>query len=146
MLNYFFEKLFFNLEWKLSKDFSSFVEFFQQNCQKWTLRVQRVTSTKTLSGLCEAIFDLGQGNVWFAAEILQPSISNLLFCLQMGNWKNSFERIFTFSDFFSDVQGTFFWFFRCILRGLVVQTEFVKPRWTYPLGKNSWENFLSFPD
>ena len=27
-------------------------------------------------------------------------LSNLLFCLQIGNWKSSFERIFTFSDFF----------------------------------------------
>ena len=72
LLNYFFKKLFFNLVWNLSKDFSSFVEIFQQKCQKWTLRVQRITSTKTLSWLCQAIFDLGQGNVWFAAEILQP--------------------------------------------------------------------------
>ena len=72
MLNYFFEKLLFNLEWNLSKDVSSFVEFFQQNCQKWTLCVQRITSTKTLSWLCEAIFDLGQGNVWFVAKVLQP--------------------------------------------------------------------------
>ena len=27
-------------------------------------------------------------------------LSNLHFCLRMGNWKNSFERIFTFCDFF----------------------------------------------
>ena len=27
-------------------------------------------------------------------------LANLLFCLQMGNWKNSFERIFTFFWFF----------------------------------------------
>ena len=63
----------------------------------------------------------------------------------MGNWKNSFERIFTFSDFFGR-PGNIFLFFRCILRGLVVQIEFHKPRWTYPLGKNLWEHFLSFPD
>ena len=53
---------------------------------------------------------------------------------------------FYFFWFFLDVQGTFFWFFRCIIRSLVVQTEFLKPRWTYPLGKKLWENFLSFPD
>ena len=76
----------------------------------------------------------------FAALLIK-----LLFCHQMGNWKNSFERIFTFSDFFGTSREHFFWFFRCILRGLVVQTEFLKPRWTYPLGGNLWENFLSFP-
>ena len=37
-------------------------------------------------------------------------LSNQHFCLRMGNWKNSFERIFNFSDFFSDVQGTFLGF------------------------------------
>ena len=42
--------------------------------------------------------------------------------------------------------GNIFWFFRCIIRSLVVQTEFLKPRWTYPLGKKLWENFLSFPE
>ena len=42
--------------------------------------------------------------------------------------------------------GNIFWFFWCIIRSLVVQTEFLKPRWTYPLGKKLWENFLSFPE
>ena len=37
-------------------------------------------------------------------------LSNLHFCLRMGNWKNSFERFFIFL-IFSDVQGTFFGFF-----------------------------------
>ena len=35
---------------------------------------------------------------------------------------------------------------RCSILGMVVQTEFHKPRRTYPLGKILWENFLSFPD
>ena len=38
-------------------------------------------------------------------------ISNLLFCPQMGNWKNSFERIFTFSDFFRTSREHVFGFF-----------------------------------
>ena len=74
------------------------------------------------------------------------SLIKLLFCLQMGIWKNSFERNFTFSDFFLDVQGIFFGFFRSIIRGMVVQTAHHKPRGTYPLRKILWENFLSFPD
>ena len=37
-------------------------------------------------------------------------LSNLHFCLRMGNWKNSSERIFIFL-IFSDVQGTVFGFF-----------------------------------
>ena len=100
MLNYFFEKLFFNLEWKLSKDFSSFVEFFQQNCQKWTLRVQTITSTKTLSGLCEAIFDLGQGNVWFAAEILQPSYQICSFVSRWAFGRTVLKEFLLFLIFF----------------------------------------------
>ena len=32
-----------------------------------------------------------------------------------------------------------------MIRGMVVQTEFHKPRGTYPLGKVLWENVLSFP-
>ena len=75
----------------------------------------------------------------FAALIIK-----LLFCVQMGNWKKSFEGKFTFSDFFVR-PGILFWFFRCIVRGMVVQTEFHKPGGTYPLGKILWENFLSFP-
>ena len=62
-----------------------------------------------------------------------------------GHLEEQFWKNFYFFWFFSDVQGTFFWFFRCIFPGLVVQTEFLKPRWTYPLGKNLWENVLSFP-
>ena len=72
-------------------------------------------------------------------------LSNLLFCLQMSKWKKNFEGNFTFSGFFW-TSREYFWFFRCIIRSLVVQTEFLKPRWTYPLGKKLWENFLSFPD
>ena len=71
-MNYFFKKLLFNLVWYLGDDFSSFVETFQQNCQKWVLRVQRNTLTKTLCWLCGTIFHFGQRNVWFAAEKLQP--------------------------------------------------------------------------
>ena len=87
-----------------------------------------------------------QRNVGFFGGKFAAFLSNLHFCLQMGNWKNSFERIFSFSDFFGTSREHFFWFFWCILRGLVVQIEFHRPRWTYPLGKSLWENFLSFPD
>ena len=76
----------------------------------------------------------------FAALLIK-----LLFCLQMGISKNSFEGNFTFSDFFGR-PGNIFWYFPCIIRGMVVQTEFHKPRWTYPIRKILWENFLSFPD
>ena len=76
----------------------------------------------------------------FAALLIK-----LPFCLQMGNWKNSFEGNFTFFEF-SRTSREPFWFFRCFIWGMVIQTEFHKPRGTYPLGKLSWENFLSFPD
>ena len=65
--------------------------------------------------------------------------------LQSGKWKNSFERNFTFSDFFGR-PGNIFWFFRCIVPGMVVQSEFHQPRGIYLLRKTLWENFLSFPD
>ena len=67
-------------------------------------------------------------------------LSNLHFCLQMGNWKNSFERIFTFFDCFRTSKNIF-WFFRRIIQGMVVQTEFYQPRGTYPIRKNLRENF-----
>ena len=80
---FFSKSFFFNLVWNLSKDFSSFVEIFQQNCQKWILRVQRITSRKTLSWLCETISDFGKGNVGFAAENLQPCYQ---ICTFVSRW------------------------------------------------------------
>ena len=76
----------------------------------------------------------------FAALLIKP-----LFCLETGNWKNSFLGNFTFSAFFGR-PAVIFWFFRCINRGMVVQTQLHKPRGTYPWRKNLGENFLSFPD
>ena len=76
----------------------------------------------------------------FAALLIK-----LLFGLQMGNWKNNFEGNFTFSDLFR-TSRELFWFFRCIILGMVIQTEFHQPRGTYQLGKILWEKFLSFPD
>ena len=70
-------------------------------------------------------------------------LSNLHFCLRMGNWKNSFERIFIFLIFFG-CPGNIFWFFCCIIPGMVVQTEFHHPRGTYPLRIILRENFRPF--
>ena len=70
-------------------------------------------------------------------------LSSLHFCLRMGNWKNSFERIFTFCDFFGR-PGNFFWFFRCISPGMVVQTEFHQPRGTYLSRKTLQKTFCLF--
>ena len=109
-MNFFSKNFFFNLVWNLSKEFSSFVEILQQNCQKCILRVQRNTLTKTLCWLCETITDFGRENVRFAAEDLQHCTKICTICLQVGNWKNIFERNFTFSLFFRTSREHFFVF------------------------------------
>ena len=68
-------------------------------------------------------------------------LSNLHFCLRMGNWKNSFERFFIF-HIFSDLQVTFFGFFCWIILGMVVKTAFFMPRRTYAIEKIFWQNFF----
>ena len=93
----------------LSQNFSNFGETFQQNCQKGILNVQRNTFRKTICWLCETTSDFGQGNVLFAAEILQPCYQ---ICTFVSGW--AIGRIVLKEFFFlifSDVQGTFFGFF-----------------------------------
>ena len=63
-----------------------------------------------------------------------------------GQLEEQFWRNCYFFWFFFGSPGNIFWYFPCIIRGMVVQTEFHRPRWTYPIGKILWENFLSFPD
>ena len=117
-------------------------EAFQQNRQKGILNVQRNTLTKTKCWMCETIADFGQGNVGFAAESLQPCYQ---FCLRMGNWKNSFERIFTFCDFFRTSREHFLVF-------SLYHSRHGGPNWIPPAKRNISikkyfrENFLSFPD
>ena len=97
----FFSKSFvFNLVWYLSEDFWSIVEIFPQNCQKWILRVQRYTLTKTLSWLCETIFEFGQGNVWFPAENLQPCYQICSFVSRWPIGRIVLKEFSLFFDFF----------------------------------------------
>ena len=56
-------------------------------------------------------------------------LSNLLFCLQMGNWKNNFERIFTFSDFFRTSREHFLVF-------SLYHSRHVGPNWIPPARRN----------
>ena len=53
----------------------------------------------------------------------------LLFCLQMGNWKNSFEGNFTFSDFFRTSREHF-------LVSLVYHSRHGGPNWIPQARKN----------
>ena len=104
----FFQNVFFfNLIWYLSEDFFSFFEIFQQNCQKWVLRVQRNTLTKTLSWLCETIFEFGQGNVWFAAGKLQPCYQICSFVSRWAIGRIVSKKILLFLTFFGR-QGNIF--------------------------------------
>ena len=95
----FWKTFFFRLKWNLSENFSSFVEIFQQNRQKWISRVQTNTMTKIFCWLCETIFDFGQINVWFVAENLQPCYQ---ICTFVSRW--AIGRI-VLKEFL------FFWFF-----------------------------------
>ena len=135
---------FSNLVCIFSQNLSNFGESFYQNRQNAfyvsigaLLQKHYVDFVKQFSTLGKEMSDL--------LRKLCSLVNKTAFLSPDGQLEEKFWRKFYFFWFFSDVQGTFFWFFRCILRGLVVQIEFLKPRWTYPLGGNLWENFLSFP-
>ena len=138
------KQIFSNLDCIFSQNFSNSGETFQQNRQH-AFYVSRGTIYKNIMLTLWNNFRLWArkcrscgGN--FAALLIKP-----LFCLETGNWKNSFLGNFTFSAFFGR-PAVIFCFFRCINRGMVVQTQFHKPRGTYPWRKNLGKNFLSFPD
>ena len=93
-------KTFFRFSLEVERKFFKLCRNFETKSSKCILRVQRNTLTETLCWLCETISDFGRENVQFAAEDLQHCTKICTICLQMGNWKNSFEINFTFSDFF----------------------------------------------
>ena len=72
-------------------------------------------------------------------------LSNLHFCLRMGNRKNSFERIFTFSDFVRTSREHFLVF-------SLYHSRHGGPNWIPPakrnisIKKNFKRNFFSRPD
>ena len=72
-------------------------------------------------------------------------LSNLQYRLQMGNWKNSFERIFTFFDCFRTSREHFLVF-------LLYHSRHGGPNWipqakrNISIRKNFTRTFLSFPD
>ena len=110
---FFFQKAFFSI-WYLvwAKIFPALSKNFRLNCQNWSSRVQLSTLTKTLCWLCETIFDFGQGNVWFAAENLQPCYQLFSFVSRWAIGRIVLKEISLFLIwFFSDLQVTFFGFF-----------------------------------
>ena len=127
-MNYFLKNFFFRLVWNLSDNFSTFVEIFQQNRQKWISRVQTNTMTKIFCWLCETIADFGQGNFGFVAEYLQPCYQ---ICTFVSRW--AIGRIvlkeFLFFWFFLDVQKTFLFF-------LLYHSKHGGPNWI-PLAKRN---------
>ena len=118
-----------------------------QNCSTESLtcsfRVQRNTFTKTLCWLCETIFDFGKGNVWFAAEKLQPCYQLFSFVSRWAIGRIVVKEFLLFLIFFGG-PGNISWCFRCIIPGMVVQINFHQPRGTYPLRKNFRKNFCPF--
>ena len=101
---------FSNLVCVFSQNFSNFGETFQENRQKafymsrgTLLQKHYVDFVKQFRTLGNGMSDLRHN---FAALLIK-----LLFCLQMGNWKNSFEGNFTFSVFFRTSRERFLVFF-----------------------------------
>ena len=141
----FFQKaFFFNLVSSLSEDFSSFVKKLSTKLSKLNFTCPVKHFDQNIMLILWNNFRLWARNcrIWgrkFAALLIK-----LLFCLQMGNWKNSFEGNFTFFDIFRTSREPF-WFFPCFIPRMVVQTEFHQPRGTYPL-RGKLGAFLSFPD
>ena len=145
---FFSKSFFFNLVSSLSEDFSSFVKKFSTKLSKlnFTCPVKHFDQNIMLT-LWNNI-RLWARKCLICGRKFAALLSIILFCLQMGNWKNSFERNFTFSDLiFLGPPGNFFWFFRWVILQMVVKTAFFMPWRTYAMGKTFWQNFfLSFSD
>ena len=84
-----------------------FEQRFFQLCRNFSTKMSKMNFTcpenhfdKNIKLTLSSNFRLGARKCLICCGNFAALISNLLFCLQMGNWKNSFERIFTFSDFF----------------------------------------------
>ena len=120
----FFSKSFFSI-WYLvwAKIFPPLSKNFQQNCQNWISCVQLSTLTKTLCWLCETIFDSGQGNVWFAAENLQPCYQVFSFVSRWAIGRIVLKKVLLFLIFSGDA-GNISWCFRWIILGKIVKTAF----------------------
>ena len=90
-------------------------------------------------------FRLWAGKCRICGGKFSALLSNLHFCLRMGNWKNSFERIFTFPDFFRTSREHFLVF-------SLYHSRHCGPNWIPPAKRNKSirKNFkrkcFSFPD
>ena len=90
-------------------------------------------------------FRLWAGKCRICGGTFAALLIKLLFCLQMGNWKNSFEGNFAFSEFFWTSREHFLVF-------SVYHSRHGGPNWIPPakrnisIKKNFKRKFLSFPD
>ena len=137
--------IFSNLVCIFSQNFSNFCETFYQNRQNAfyvsrgaLLQKHYVDFVKQFSTLGKEMSDL--------LRKLCSLVNKTAFLSPDEHLEEEFWRKFYFFWFFFGQPANMFWYFLCINRGMVVQTEFHKPRGTYLLGKILWENFLSFPD
>ena len=118
---------------------------FFKRIVKNAVYVSRGTLWRKRCWLFEINFHFGRENFGFAAEKMKPSYQ---ICTIVSWWaigRKVSKAILLFLILFGRTVNIF-WFFRCIILGMVIQTEFHKPRGTYNLGKILWEKFLSFPD
>ena len=145
MLNYFFRTFFFSIQYGIWAKIYPALSKFSTKLSITHFTCPREHFYKNIMLTLWNNFRLWARKCRICGGTFAALLIKVLFCLQMGISKNSFEGNSTFSDFFGR-PGNIFWYFPCIIRGMVVQTEFHKPRWTYPIRKILWENFLSFPD
>ena len=142
----FFSKSFFSI-WYLvwAKIFPPLSKNFQQNCQNWISCVQLSHFDQNIMLTLWNNFRLWARKCLICGGKIAALLSIILFCLQMGNWKNSCERIFTFSDFFWRSREYFMVF-------SLYHSRHGGPNWIPPakrnisIRKNFRENLLSFPD
>ena len=134
-MNFFFKKLCFQFSMVFERRFLQHCRNFSTKLSKMNFTCPEIHFDKNIKLTLRNDFRVWARKCLISGRKFAAMLSNLLFCLQMANWKNCFERIFTFFLTFFGLPAIISYFFRCIIPGMVVQTEFHQPRGTYPLLK-----------
>ena len=126
---FFFKKLFFQFSTENERSFFQLCQIFSTSLSKMNFTCPEKHFDKNNMLTLWNYFRLRARKCLTCGGKIAAVLSNLLFWLQMGNWKNNFERIFTFSDFFRTSREHFlvFWLYHSRHGG---------PNWIPPARRN----------
>ena len=128
-MNYFFEKLCFQFSVIFERRFFQHCRNFSTKLSKMKFTCPEIHFDKNIKLTLWNNFRLWARKCLICGRNFAALLSNLLFCLQMGNWKKSFERIFTFSDFFRTSKKHFLLF-------SLYHSGYGGPNWIPPAKRN----------